>query len=250
MAELTAAATVRAADRLVHDMGSTWMISPETAARSAEYGYAKPLAFYFAGRGGVLGDVDADVVYAAMGWFEPHLVRAMWEEGQPVHGSREAAKLYGQACAAWGDDHFADFAGATRMQQLGDRVIAAAEGSGLPLFAGWRAEPRAKDGPGRLMQVIHTLRELRGGLHLSATTAAGLSPLEAILTNEGPGQATFFGWQDEFPDCDELKPRHDVAEGATNDLCAAVYERALSPAERGEFAELTVQGAALLPPLG
>ena len=34
------------------------------------------------------------------------------------------------------------------------------------------------------MQLIHILREWRGAIHLVATTAAGLSPLEAILTNE------------------------------------------------------------------
>ena len=47
---------------------------------------------------------------------------------------------------------------------------------------------------------MQILREWRGGIHLVATTAVGLSPLEAILTNEGPGQAKFFGWPEPFPD--------------------------------------------------
>ena len=46
---------------------------------------------------------------------------------------------------------------------------------------------------------MQILREWRGGLHLVATTAAGLTPLEAILTNEGAGQAKFFGWAEPFP---------------------------------------------------
>ena len=38
------------------------MLHQETMARAAENGYDNPFAFYFAGRGGVLGDVDAEVV--------------------------------------------------------------------------------------------------------------------------------------------------------------------------------------------
>jgi hypothetical protein len=100
------------------------------------------------------------------------------------------------------------------------------------------------------MQIIHSLRELRGGAHLAATTAAGLTPLQAILTNDGPGQAGFFGWKGEFPDVAELKPLHDAAEHATDKIKAVVYERALSPAERREFVDLVVEAAGLLPPLG
>jgi hypothetical protein len=128
--------------------------------------------------------------------------------------------------------------GGDRMLELAERLVDSAEGSGLTLFSGWRAEPRAEPGPGRLMQMIHMLREWRGGLHLVATTAAGLSPLEAILTNEGPGQAIFFGWQGDFPDCASLKERQDAAQETTNALSAAVYERAFSGSERAEFAEL------------
>ena len=67
---------------------------------------------------------------------------------------------------------------------------------------------------------MQILREWRGGIHLVATTAVGLSPLEAILTNEGPGQAKFFGWPEPFPDFGPIKQRHDEAEDITDRLCA------------------------------
>ena len=67
---------------------------------------------------------------------------------------------------------------------------------------------------------MQILREWRGGLHLVATTAVGLSPLEAILTNEGPGQAKFFGWPEPFPDFAAIKAKHDEAEEITDRLCA------------------------------
>ena len=79
-----------------------------------------------------------------------------------------------------------------------------------------------------------------------ATTAAGLAPLEAVLVNEGERQARFLGWRDELPDCDHLKDRHVQAQETTDRLLAAEYERALTPVERGEFADLVGQlGAAV-----
>jgi hypothetical protein len=244
MPELSAEEAVQPTDHAVHEVGSRFMLHQDTMTRSAESGFDNPFAFYFAGRGGVLGDVDASVVVAAMGWFQPDAVREMWEAGIAVAGAREAARRYGAACAAWGRDHLAEVEGVDRIATLGERLVDAAEESGLPLFAGWRAEPRVADAPGRAIQLIHVLREWRGGLHLVATTAAGLSPLEAILTNEGEGQARFFGWQGDLPDCKQLRDRQDAAQRTTDVLSAAVYERALSAAERGEFAELMARADA------
>lgn len=241
MAHMTAAETVRAADRTIHDIGSTCMIDEETMGRAVSLGFQDPLAFYFLGRGGVLGDgVDSGVVAAAMGWFEPKMVHASWSAGLAVSTPRQTVRDYGRACADWGAKHLADVDGVERLVPLAERVVDSAEGSGLPLFAGWRAEPRPEPLPSRLIHLLFVLREWRGGLHLNATTAVGLKPLEAILTNEGEGQARFFGWSGEFPDCTELKPRHEEAEQITDRLCGTVYERALSPSERAEFAELIV----------
>ncbi|MGB3444416.1 MAG: hypothetical protein WBA97_37230 [Actinophytocola sp.] len=238
MAELTAEETVQAADKVLHDVGTVWMLHPETQARGAAHGYPKHLAFYFAGRGGVLGDVDAGVVTASMGWWNPGLVRLMWDRGLAVAGAREGARRYAQACADWATDHLTGFAGTDRLTELAEKVVSGAEESGLPLFAGWRAEPRADGGPARLLQLVHVLREWRGSVHLVATTAAGLGPLEAILTNEGQQQARFFGWRDDLPDCGHLKDRQVLAEQTTDRLVADTYERALTPAERAEFADL------------
>ncbi|TDD88502.1 evbL [Actinomadura darangshiensis] len=244
MGELSAADTVRAADKIIHDVGSRWMLSRRTAEHGKEQGYANPFAYYVAGRGGVLGDVDADVVSAALGWFEPGFVRPQWDEGVAVAGAREATRRYRLGCAAWAEGHVPDD---PRLAGLAERVARAATGSGLPLFCGWRAEPLPDGGPARLMQLVQVLRELRGGLHLVATTAVGLSPVEAILTQDGPDTARFFGWQGDLPGCEELRPRRVEAEEITDRLCAAVYERALSPSERAEFAERTgALGSAVL----
>ncbi|TDC62320.1 evbL [Actinomadura sp. GC306] len=244
MGELSAIETVRAADKVIHDVGAKWMLDQETWEHGKRNGFDNPFAHYFAGRCGVLGDVDADVVYAALGWFAPGVVRAMWEEGVAIAGPKEAARRYALACADWGRAHVPDD---PRLCELAERVVDAAEASGLPLFAGWRAHPLPEDGPARLTHVLHVLRELRGGLHLVGTTAVGLAPLEAVLAVNPPERAQFLGWQGEFPDCGHLRPRWEEAEEITDRLSAAVYERALSPAERAEFADLVVKtGKAVL----
>ncbi|NKZ07486.1 SCO6745 family protein [Actinomadura latina] len=244
MPELTAAETVRAADAIVHDIGSKWMLDPAVSEHGTELGYGNPFAFYFAGRGGVLGDVDGSVVWAALGFFEPGVVQAMWDEGVAIAGAREAARRYAKAFTAWGEKHLPDD---PRLCELAGRVADAADGSGLPLFCGWRAEPLPESGPGRLVQVLQVLRELRGGLHLVATTSVGLSPLESVLVHEGEGKARFCGWQGDLPDCAHLKPRRAEAEEITDRLSAKVYERALSPSERAEFAALVEKaGSAVL----
>jgi hypothetical protein len=84
-------------------------------------------------------------------------------------------------------------------------------------------------------------------MHLLAVTAAGLSPLEVMLTSDGAGQARFFGWGTEFPDVSRLLDRRRQAEDSTDRMASAVYERAFSPPERAEFADLTAKlGARVL----
>ena len=84
---------------------------------------------------------------------------------------------------------------------------------------------------------MQILREWRGGIHLVATTAVGLSPLEAILTNEGRGQAKFFGWSEPFPDITAIKAKHDEAEEITDRLCASALADALDAARYEAFGD-------------
>ncbi len=238
MTDLSPAETDQATSKPIHDLGSAFMLHGETTARGRENGFENPFAFYFAGRGGVLGDVDAEVIYAAFGWFSPTVVKPMWEAGVAIHGAREASRRYFAAAAAWGRDHLARVEGIAEFPVLAEKVVMAAEDSGLPLFAGWRVEPRVDDAAGRSMQLIHVMREWRGANHLISTTTSGLTPLQAILAGDGEGQARFFGWQEPFEEVtDELRTRRQEAEALTDRLCAPAFE-ALSPAERERFVEL------------
>ncbi len=242
----TAAETVTATAGLIGAIGSAFMLHPETMARATELGYPNGFAFYFAGRGGVLGDVDADVVVASFGFFAPAMTRMMWEQGVAVHGARTAGHQYAEACAAWGRHRLAGIDGIDRLVHLAERVVAAADPAGLPLFAGWRAEPRVDDAPGRAMQLMHVLREWRGSAHVVAALASGLTPLEAILTKDGPDRAKMFGWAEPFPDVSALVDRRNAAEDLTDRLCAPAYESALDAGERGEFVALVEKVGSVL----
>ncbi|MFM7872066.1 MAG: SCO6745 family protein [Actinomycetota bacterium] len=216
-------ATARAIAAPVGAAGGAFMLHPETLQPGKDAGYPGGFSYYVVGRGGVLGDVDASVVISAFGFFAPDLVRSLWDIGVAVEGARAGADRYALGCAAWGRARLGDFASAERAVELLEKVIDSADGTGLSLFAGWRAQARVGDAPGRCYQLVHVLREMRGSAHIVAIVAHGLSPLAAILANPasaGPDQAKRFGWEEPFPDGSSLKATFDSAERLTDEIMA------------------------------
>jgi hypothetical protein len=229
--EGAALAVVQSTSVPIHDIGTAIYLSSDVFGWAGEWGWSNPFAFYFAGRGGMLGDVTPDVVTSAMGWFSPDAVTAMYAEGAGVSGARTAAARMAEAHAKWGDKYYAGVAGLDEKVTIAEEAVSGLEGSAIPLFVGWRQAPKSDTAAGRAAQLMQMLREWRGGLHLVATTAVGLSPLEAILTNEGEGQAKFFGWSEPFADVSAIKAKHGEAEAMTDRLCAAALAGAL-PADK------------------
>jgi len=246
MDDLSALEMVRGTSHPIHEIGTAIYLSPETFARAAEWGWGNPFAFYFAGRGGVLGSVDAGVVSSAMGYFNPEVLTGLYAEGVAVAGPQGAADRMMDATAAWGRDHLEGVEDLAAFVRLADQLVDGAEGAALTLFAGWRAQTRANDTAGRAAQLFQILREWRGAVHLVGTTAVGLTPIEAILTNDGPEQAKFFGWQEPFADWEGVAARQVDAEAITDDLCTRDVERLLSPAERCAFTEAVTAAVAVL----
>ena len=85
-----ALAVVKATSVPIHDIGTNAYLSPDIAGWAAEWGWSNPFAFYFAGRGGMLGDVGVEVATSAFGWFAPEAVRAMYKEGIGVSSATDA----------------------------------------------------------------------------------------------------------------------------------------------------------------
>src|SRR5918994_3118335 len=77
----------------IDEIGSAFYFRPATLAVGKEHGL-DGYRFYFVGRGGVLGDVEADVALSAFGYFEPNLFASMWNSAKAIMAPREAARLY------------------------------------------------------------------------------------------------------------------------------------------------------------
>ena len=231
MDEISAATATAGA---VSSVGSHFMLDGATYLRGAELGFAG-LDFYAGGRGGVLGEVDADVVAAAFAFFEPTYVRSQWELAAGVMSRSDAAAAWAACCSSWAEAHVGDDVDHERLGGLLDRVVADARPACAAVFSGWRALP-VPDGPkAHVVHQMNALRELRHGLHCAAVISTGLTPHQA-LSMGSPAMVPIFGWA-EAADVEGLQPKKDAAEAATNTAIAHAYA-GLSDAERDELVEL------------
>jgi hypothetical protein len=172
--------------------GAAFYFHPDTLARGKELGL-DGFRFYMLGRGGVLGDVESDVVASAFGYFHRALVARIWTTAKERYPPREAAREYLACCAHFGRSKLADVEGLNAFCEAAEAIIAAMNPAGLSLYAGIAAEPRAEDGPGRAMQLVAVLRELRGSVHLLAVVASGVAPEVAHAMKRPNDVATLAG---------------------------------------------------------
>jgi hypothetical protein len=223
-------------------LGGAFMISREAKAYANEVGLTG-WAPYFRGRCGVLGDVDADVVASAAGFFPVETVRDAWEAGSGLSAATAAAR-YAVVAHEFGRRKLADFAEPARLADLLQLVVDGGDVIGAPLFAGWRAMRLPEDDRARVVQLAHVVRELRGGLHVVAVLASGLSPLEAVVSGgstnlrDGEPNAEYFGWPRPYPEVtEEVRRRRADAERLTDDLMAPAFA-ALDKTEADELVAL------------
>ncbi|MGP3928622.1 SCO6745 family protein [Nonomuraea sp. KM88] len=236
----TTATQVRAP---IGQFGGGFTISREAKAVCDEYALG-PRELYFRGRCGVLGECDADVVSAVVVFFPPEHVEESWNGGRKV-AAEQAVELYAEVCRAWGRRKLGGHDGCARIAELLQRVVEEASPVGAPLFAGWRAVPLPDDPPARAVQLMHVVRELRGGLHANAVIAAGLDPLEATLAashdstplgrTTGEQIARFFTWPEPYPQPGpDVVERRAAVEETTDDLMARAFS-VLSDSESDEL---------------
>jgi len=202
--------------------GAAFYFHPDTLARGKELGL-DGFRFYMLGRGGVLGDVESDVVASAFGYFHRALVARIWTTAKARCNPREAARAYMECCAHLGRSTLADVEGLSEFCEAAEAVIAATNPAGLSLYAGVAAEPRAEDLPGRAIQLVAVLRELRGSSHLLAVVASGVAP-EVAHAIRRPNDVTTFGW-DPAPEVTNADLANlDAAEALTDGLLINAYD--------------------------
>ena len=202
----------------ISGLASHFMLDMATYARGGELGY-EGLDFYIAGRGGVLGDVPAGVVAAALVFFEPATVTAAWERTAGLLPRLEAGAEFAAIGHRWAEATLPDDLDLARLAELAGKLVAGASPAGAPLFAGWRALP-----------------ELRGALHGAAVLAQGID-LHAAVAFRSPVMTGIFGWAEPHPDGAAVKERWKEAQAGTERAMAPTFE-ALSAADRAEFVTL------------
>jgi hypothetical protein len=191
-----------AAKGFIDRLGGGFMRSREVAAAAEDGGY-RGWQMYFAGRAGVLGDVDADVVSASVTFFPADFVRRAWTGSRDIEPRPASVARYAGAAHAWGRRLLGGWEASGRLAELLGGVVEQMPVPGAPLAAGWRAVPLPADAPARVVQLAHILREHRGAMHAVAVLAAGMTPLQAILSGPGgPEGARYFGWPAPYPDVD------------------------------------------------
>jgi Helix-turn-helix family len=210
---------------------------PATFARGAELGF-EGTDFYVAGRGGVLGEVPADVVTAAFWVFAPDAIRAAWDRSASVMSRHQAAEEWLACAHAWARAHFADGPDHARAAALLGIVVQHAAVAGAPVFAGLRTfpEPEPDDAKALLQHRLNAVRELRGALHGAAVLTVGLRPVEAMVVR-APELAGIFGWTEPFPEPEPLHERWALAEARTDRMLGR-HLALLPESERIELVEI------------
>lgn len=220
----------------VSGIPSLFMMDGATYERGGALGF-EGIDFYFAGRGGVLGDVPGAVVAAAMVFFNRSTVVAAWDRSAAVCSRGAAASAFAECAEAWAESHLPEGVDYLRLAELEAKVIAAASPAGAPLFAGWTELPEPSSAKALALHRMNGLRELRGALHGGAVMGEGLSPEEAVMVKT-PYMAGLFGWSEPLPDPDAHRAAWARAEEATNRAMARCLG-ALDDAERDELVELS-----------
>jgi hypothetical protein len=223
---------------VVTGVGAAFGSDPRYRARGLQLGLAQ-WQFYFGGRGGVLGDVDGEVVAAACGFFAPDFVRDAWDAARARAPLATIVEADVDECVRWARTVYGHLAELERLADLAERVVAAADPAGRTLFAAWRSLPVPADDAGaRVALALLRLREHRGGSHLLAVVACGLTPLTAILAGPGTAKAEANGWRAPWPDLPpKARDMLEEAERLTNELAAAPYA-CLAADERTELVHL------------
>ncbi len=129
-------------------------------------------------------------------------------------------------CCRWGDEQLGGARrGSTGWSSWSSRRWRAADASGMPLFAAWRAMPFPDDSPGAPAAAgLHLLREHFTGAYLVAVRASGMTPLEAVLAGpEGETGAVACGWPPPYPPVGPLVRRRLWAEAVTNRLAGSAF---------------------------
>lgn len=188
----------RRCHNMINPLHSAVYFSPALGKELAPYGIEDPSAVYFAGRAAPLGAASAGTVTATFYNFSHSLVArfvpAVWESASPA--TVLAARLRAvdtMLHELLGEDALAS----PEMAEAAQLALRAAEGCTRPgrtLYAA-NADLPVPDAPHLAYWHAATLlREHRGDAHIAVLLAAGLDPLEALVSHTASGRGMAPKW--------------------------------------------------------
>jgi hypothetical protein len=182
----------------VHVVG---FFAPQVQQAYDRFGVPATRAGYFAARSSPLGPVDPAVVVATFYVFSPALISAavpaVWSAAEPAAWAAARAEAVSTCLhEVLGEPDVAEAVALAR------EACAGLTAPGRPLYAAWSGVAWPDD---PLMQLWHAgllVREHRGDGHLTALMAAGLDPVEALVTGGLASDSLEFvrttrGWTDD-----------------------------------------------------
>jgi hypothetical protein len=205
--------------------------APEVQAAYDRFGVRATRAGYFAARASALGPVDPAVVTAVFYVFSPALVAgavpAVWEVAPPAEWAAARRDAVGAALhRVLGEPDV------TEAVELAREACAGLTLAGRPVYAAWSGVEEPAD---PLLQLWHAgllVREHRGDGHVTALMAAGLDPVEALVTGGLASDSTDFvrttrGWTDEewTAGVERCRARGLVDDGGLTEAGAALRTR-------------------------
>lgn len=218
----------------INSLGAVYYFHPDTIAHGKEALGLDGMRFYFLGRGGLMGDIDAPLATSAFGYFAPAVMDKMWNSAREKCPPRDAAIASLECNANIGRAKLGDVAELGAFCDAAAQVVTDVNPAGLTLFAGVAALPMPEDLPGQAMQLAVLHRELRGSAHLAAVIAAGIHPGVAHAIRR-PNDIETFGWPADIEITDADRTRLDAVDAQTDEISASHYA-SLSADQRAAFA--------------
>jgi Helix-turn-helix family len=210
---------------MIAEYGWSYYFEPTTISRGEKLGL-DPFAFYFLGRGGVLGDVEAPVVQSAFGYFNPAVLAAMWDAGRAKVAPSVAGREYFEAAHDFARARLSGLVELDGFVEAATTVVTAAlrDVAGLTQFTAAAGAPVPSDAPAAALHQVAVLREFRGSAHLVAVVASGLSTRTAHFIRR-PEMFATFGWpEDDRPTVTDADTAAlAAAEAMTDKLVAPAY---------------------------
>lgn len=223
------------------NIGALHYFGPKAKAAAEGLGIDQ-FRFYFAGRGGVLGEVSNEVMQSSFGYFNPQLVAKMWSSSKERCDVTAAAAAQLQVAYDIGEELLVNVSdlgeAATALGALATSVDVAA----LPLFAGFLAQPVPEVPTHAFMHQAILYRELRGSIHLAAIAATGCESRAAHQIKR-PKDIQNFGYEDEIELSEAVRAAYAQVEPLTDTAMIQHCSAALSAEQRAQIAT-TVEAAA------